>query len=150
VVATPDGALHGAAGTSSAAAGRVPAARRVSFAPATLAHGRFSAGWTPEPAADAALVVSTLASGDGAVSTLGADSPSRLLRSVFAASPPSAAFVTAGRGGDFPTPSNPLSVSSDDSADLDAVADVMHHANMHAATYVRHYRRRIRTNAAVC
>jgi hypothetical protein len=28
--------------------------------------------------------------------------------------------------------------------------DVMHRANMHAATYVRHYRRRIRTNAAVC
>ena len=77
------------------------------------------------------------------MSTLGADSPGRLLRSVFAASPPAVAFITAGRGGDFPTPSSPLSVASDDSADLDAVA-------MHAATYVRHYRRRIRTNAAVC
>jgi hypothetical protein len=117
--------VHGTAGTSHAAAGPVPEARRVSFAPTTLAHGRFSARWTPEPAADAALAVSALADGHGAVSTLGADSPCRLLRSVFTASPPAAAFVTAGRGGDFPTPSSPLSIASDDSADLDAVTDAV-------------------------
>jgi hypothetical protein len=107
------------------------------------------------------------------VSTLGADSPGRLLRSVFAASPPTAAFVTAGRGGEFPTPSSlaKLMKAAMLAAGIPAefpphstwhagIAhwrgqgmtddDVMHHANMHAATYVRHYRRRIRTNAAVC
>ena len=59
------------------------------------------------------------------MSTLGADSPGRLLRSVFAASPSAAAFVTTGRGNDFPTPSSPLSVASDDSADLDTVANAV-------------------------